>query len=209
MLVDDKVYLGTSTRPEYLALKYGNRHGLVTGATGTGKTVTLQIMAEGFSRLGVPVFAADIKGDLSGIAMAGTPQDFLLKRAKEIGFDDYTFEASPTIFWDLFGRQGHPIRATISEMGPLLLSRILNLNDTQEGVLNIAFKLADDEGLLLLDLKDLRALLVEVQQRSAEIATKYGNVATATVGAVQPRCWCSSNRAARRFSASGRWPSKT
>ncbi|MGB3026003.1 helicase HerA-like domain-containing protein [Paradevosia shaoguanensis] len=185
MLVDDKVYLGTSTRPEYLALKYGNRHGLVTGATGTGKTVTLQIMAEGFSRLGVPVFAADIKGDLSGIAMAGTPQDFLLKRAKEIGFDDYTFEASPTIFWDLFGRQGHPIRATISEMGPLLLSRILNLNDTQEGVLNIAFKLADDEGLLLLDLKDLRALLVEVQQRSAEIATKYGNVATATVGAVQ------------------------
>ena len=185
MLVDDKVYLGTSTRPEYLALKYGNRHGLVTGATGTGKTVTLQIMAEGFSRLGVPVFAADVKGDLSGIAVAGTPQDFLLKRAQEIGFDDYTFEASPAIFWDLFGRQGHPIRATISEMGPLLLARILNLNDTQEGVLNIAFKLADDEGLLLLDLKDLRALLVEVQQRSAEIATKYGNVATATVGAVQ------------------------
>ncbi|AKR54696.1 ATPase component BioM of energizing module of biotin ECF transporter [Devosia sp. H5989] len=185
MLVDDKVYLGTSTRPEYLALKYGNRHGLVTGATGTGKTVTLQIMAEGFSRLGVPVFAADVKGDLSGIAMAGTEQDFLLKRAKEIGFDDYKFEASPTIFWDLFGRQGHPIRATISEMGPLLLARILGLNDTQEGVLNIVFKLADDEGLLLLDLKDLRALLVEVQQRSAEIATKYGNVATASVGAVQ------------------------
>ncbi|GGF29700.1 hypothetical protein GCM10011321_21290 [Youhaiella tibetensis] len=185
MLVDDKVYLGTSTRPEYLALKYGNRHGLVTGATGTGKTVTLQIMAEGFSRLGVPVFAADVKGDLSGIAMAGTEQDFLLKRAKEIGFDDYKFEASPTIFWDLFGRQGHPIRATISEMGPLLLARILGLNDTQEGVLNIVFKLADDEGLLLLDLKDLRALLVEVQQRSTEIATKYGNVATASVGAVQ------------------------
>jgi len=185
MLVDDKVYLGTSTRPEYLALKYGNRHGLVTGATGTGKTITLQIMAEGFSRLGVPVFAADVKGDLSGIAMAGTPQDFLLKRAKEIGFDDYSFDASPVIFWDLFGRQGHPIRATISEMGPLLLARILNLNETQEGVLNIAFRLADDEGLLLLDLKDLRALLVEVQQRSAEIATRYGNVATASVGAVQ------------------------
>jgi DNA helicase HerA-like ATPase len=185
MLVDDKIYLGTSTRPEYLALKYGNRHGLVTGATGTGKTVSLQIMAEGFSRAGVPVFAADIKGDLSGIAMAGTPQDFLTKRAKDIGFDDYTFEAFPTIFWDLFGRQGHPIRATVSEMGPLLLSRILDLNDTQEGVLNIVFKLADDEGLLLLDLKDLRALLVEVQQRASEVSTKYGNVTTASIGAIQ------------------------
>ncbi|HEY4203247.1 MAG TPA: helicase HerA-like domain-containing protein [Devosiaceae bacterium] len=185
MLVDDKIYLGTSTRPEYLALKYGNRHGLVTGATGTGKTVTLQIMAEGLSRAGVPVFAADVKGDLSGIAMAGKPQDFLAKRAEEIGFTDYTFDAFPTIFWDLFGRQGHPIRATISEMGPLLLSRILDLNDTQEGVLNIVFKLADDEGLLLLDLKDLRALLVEVQGRAAEISTKYGNVTTASIGAIQ------------------------
>jgi len=185
MLVDDKIYLGTSTRPEYLALKYANRHGLITGATGTGKTVSLQIMAEGFSRAGVPVFCADVKGDLSGIGAIGEPKDFLVKRAADIGFDDYANDRFPTIFWDLFGRQGHPVRTTISEMGPLLLGRILSLNDTQEGVLNVAFKLADDEGLLLLDLKDLRALLVDVEQRSEEISTTYGNVATATVGAIQ------------------------
>jgi len=185
MLLDDKIYLGTSTRPEYLALRYANRHGLVTGATGTGKTVSLQVMAEGFSRAGVPVFCADIKGDLSGIAMTGVPQDFLAERASEIGFDDYGFEPFPTIFWDLFGRQGHPVRTTISEMGPLLLARLLNLNDTQEGVLNIAFKLADDEGLLLLDLDDLRALLVEIQGRAKEISTRYGNVTTPSIGAIQ------------------------
>src|SRR6185312_12639874 len=185
MLLDDKIYLGTSTRPEYLALKYANRHGLVTGATGTGKTVTLQIMAEGFSRAGVPVFCADVKGDLSGIAMAGTPSESLTKRAQQIGFSDYTNEAFPTIFWDLFGAKGHPVRTTISEMGPLLLSRILGLNDTQEGVLNIAFKYADDNGLLLLDLKDLRALLVAVNDNAKEISASYGNVATATIGAVQ------------------------
>ncbi|MDB5507394.1 MAG: ATPase component BioM of energizing module of biotin transporter [Devosia sp.] len=185
MLVDDKVYLGNSDRPEYLQLKYGNRHGLITGATGTGKTVSLQIMAEGFSRAGVPVFCADIKGDLSGIGMIGTPQDFLVKRAADIGFEDYTFEAFPAIFWDLFGKQGHPIRATISEMGPVLLARMLDLNDVQEGVLNVAFKLADDEQLLLLDLKDLRALLVEIGERDDEISTRYGNVATQSIGAIQ------------------------
>lgn len=185
MLVDDKLYLGTSTRPEYLSLKYGNRHGLVTGATGTGKTVTLQIMAEGFSRAGVPVFCADVKGDLSGIGAMGGAKDFLTKRASDIGFDDYVLDVFPVIFWDLFGRQGHPVRTTISEMGPLLLARILGLNDTQEGVLNVAFKYADDEGLLLLDLKDLRALLIEVESKSSEISATYGNVATATVGAVQ------------------------
>jgi DNA helicase HerA-like ATPase len=186
MLVDDKIYLGTSTRPEYLALRYANRHGLITGATGTGKTVSLQIMAEGFSRAGVPVFCADIKGDLAGIAMTGAPpKEFLTKRAADIGFTDYANDAFPTIFWDLFGRQGHPVRTTISEMGPLLLARLLDLNDTQEGVLNIAFKVADDEGLLLLDLKDLRAILVEIAERKDEISTTYGNVATATVGAVQ------------------------
>ena len=185
MLVDDKVYLGTSTRPEYLALKFGNRHGLVTGATGTGKTVSLQIMAEGFSRAGVPVFCADVKGDLSGISMVGAPQDFLLKRAQQIGFTDYANAAFPTIFWDLFGAKGHPVRTTISEMGPLLLSRILGLNDTQEGVLNVAFKYADDNGLLLLDLKDLRALLVAVDDNSKEISATYGNIATATVGTIQ------------------------
>ena len=185
MLRDDAVYLGTSTRPEFLLLKYANRHGLITGATGTGKTVSLQIMAEGFSRAGVPVFCADIKGDLSGIAVVGTPQDFLTERAKKIGFDDYSFGATPTMFWDLFGRKGHPIRTTVSEMGPLLLSRMLALSDVQEGVLNIAFKLADDEGLLLLDLADLRALLMAVDERADEISASYGNVAKSSVGAIQ------------------------
>ncbi|KKB82739.1 ATP-binding protein [Devosia limi DSM 17137] len=185
MLADDKIFLGASTQPEYLALKYGNRHGLVTGATGTGKTVTLQVMAEGFSAAGVPVFAADIKGDLSGVGKMGKAQGWQSERAQLIGFDDYKDDVFPVIFWDLFGRQGHPIRATISEMGALLLSRMLNLNDTQEGVLNIAFKLADDEGLLLLDLKDLRALLVEIQERSKEISTRYGNVSAASIGAIQ------------------------
>lgn len=185
MLLDDKVYLGTSTAPEYLALKYANRHGLITGATGTGKTISLQIMAEGFSRAGVPVFCADVKGDLSGISMSGEPKDFLASRAEKIGFDDYEFGSFPTIFWDLFGKQGHPVRTTISEMGPLLLSRLLDLNPTQEGVLNIVFKLADDEGLLLLDLKDLRSLLVHVDERAKELSRRYGNVSSASIGAIQ------------------------
>lgn len=185
MLVDDKIFLGTSTRPEYLALKYGNRHGLITGATGTGKTVTLQVLAEGFSAAGVPVFAADIKGDLSGVGKQGAAQGWQTKRAQDIGFAEFADDVFPVIFWDLFGRQGHPIRATISEMGALLLSRMLELNDTQEGVLNIAFKLADDEGLLLLDLKDLRALLVDIQERAKEISVRYGNVTTASIGAIQ------------------------
>jgi DNA helicase HerA-like ATPase len=186
MLLDDKIYLGTSTRPEYLELRYGNRHGLITGATGTGKTVTLQVLAEGFSRAGVPVFCADIKGDLSGIAIAGEPKEALVKRAGEIGLGaEHQFSPSPTIFWDLLGKQGHPIRATVTEMGPLLLSRILDLNDTQEGVLNVAFRVADEGGLLLLDLKDLRALLADIQGRSKEISARYGNVAAASIGAIQ------------------------
>jgi uncharacterized protein len=185
MLVDDKIFLGTSTHPEYLALKYGNRHGLITGATGTGKTVTLQVLAEGFSAAGVPVFAADIKGDLSGVGKMGAAQSWQTQRATDIGFTDFRDDVFPVVFWDLFGRQGHPIRATISEMGALLLSRMLELNDTQEGVLNIAFKLADDEGLLLLDLKDLRALLVNIQERAKEISTRYGNVTTASIGSIQ------------------------
>src|SRR5690606_17583657 len=130
---------------------YANRHGLVTGATGTGKTITLQVLAQGFSDAGVPVFCADVKGDLAGIAMPGEPKDFLASRAAEIKLEPYAFDAAPTIFWDIFGEQGHPIRATISEMGPLLLSRLLELTDAQEGVLNIAFRIADEEGLLLLD----------------------------------------------------------
>jgi uncharacterized protein len=186
MLADDKIYLGTSDHPEYLPLRFANRHGLITGATGTGKTVTLQVLAEGFSRAGVPVFCADIKGDLSGLAAAGEPKEFLLKRAADIGLgDEYVQGASPALFWDLFGRQGHPLRTTVSEMGPLLLSRILDLNDTQEGVLNIAFRVADEERLLLLDLKDLRALLVEVNGRRAEIGARFGNVASQSIGAIQ------------------------
>ncbi|MBL4785408.1 MAG: DUF853 family protein [Cohaesibacteraceae bacterium] len=184
MLEDGKIYIGTSIKPEYLALKLANRHGLIAGATGTGKTVSLQILAEGFSAAGVPVFCADVKGDLSGLAVAGDPKDFLIKRAETIGFDDYGMEAVPTVFWDLFGKQGHPVRTTISEMGPLLLSRMLELNDTQEGVLNIAFRVADDDGLLLLDLKDLRAMLNHVGERGRELSTSYGNVSRSSVGAI-------------------------
>ena len=156
---DGKIFVGKSVKPEYLTLHYGNRHGLVTGATGTGKTVTLQVLAEGFSRAGVPVFASDIKGDLSGIAAVGEAKDAFVKRAKDLGFA-YEPDEFPVVFWDLFGEQGHPVRATISEMGPLLLARLMDLNDVQEGVLNIAFRVADEQGLLLLDLKDLRAMLV-------------------------------------------------
>ncbi|MFZ1813255.1 MAG: helicase HerA-like domain-containing protein [Rhizobiaceae bacterium] len=192
MLQEDQIYLGSSRKPddslnkgEYLVLKYANRHGLITGATGTGKTVSLQILAEGFSNAGVPVFCADVKGDLSGLGARGEMKDFLAARAKTIGFDDYELQEFPVIFWDLFGEKGHQVRATISEMGPLLLSRLMDLNETQEGVLNIAFKLADDEGLLLLDLKDLRALLADIADRAKEIAATYGFVTTATIGAIQ------------------------
>jgi len=186
MLEEGKVYLGTGTKPEYLTLKLANRHGLITGATGTGKTVTLQVLAEGLSDAGVPVFCADVKGDLSGIGAPGEAKDFLEERARTIGFsDEYQLRAAPTVFWDLFGQKGHPVRTTVSEMGPLLLSRLLELNETQEGVLNIVFKVADDEGLLLLDLKDLRSLLVYVSENADAVATSYGNVAKATVGAIQ------------------------
>jgi DNA helicase HerA-like ATPase len=158
---------------------------MVTGATGTGKTVTLQILAEAFSNAGVPVFCADIKGDLSGIAMMGDAKDFLVKRAEQIKLDPYEFQQFPVIFWDLFGQQGHPIRATISEMGPLLLSRLMNLTEAQEGVINIAFRLADEEGLLLLDLKDLQSLLANMAGRADELGAKYGNVTKPSVGAIQ------------------------
>ncbi len=184
---DTAIFIGQSEKREELFLGMANRHGLVTGATGTGKTVTLQIMAEGFTNAGVPVFAADVKGDLSGISMAGEPKDFLLERAKKIGFDDYGFEATPTVFWDVFGEQGHPIRTTITEMGPLMLSRLMGLSDAQEGALNIAFKIADKEGLALLDLKDLRALLQDLGTRGRELTTEYGNVNAPTIGAIQRR----------------------
>jgi DNA helicase HerA-like ATPase len=199
MLVDGKIFIGRSVRPEYLELKLANRHGLCTGATGTGKTVTLQVLAEGFAAAGVPVFCADVKGDLSGIAGKGEPKEWMLKRAAEIGFTDYRGETFPVVFWDLFGEQGAPIRATVSEMGPLLLSRLMNLNDVQEGVLNIVFKLADDEGLLILDLKDLRALLGLVADRADELAKTYGNVSKASIGAIQRQLLVLENQGGDAF----------
>jgi DNA helicase HerA-like ATPase len=196
---DGKIFVGKSgDKAEYLTLKLANRHGLVSGATGTGKTVTLQVLAEGFSRAGVPVFAADVKGDLSGISATGEPKDFLVKRAKDMGFD-YEPDRFPAMFWDLFGVQGHPIRATISEMGPLLLSRLLDLNDVQEGVLNIAFRIADEQGLILLDLKDLRAVLSLVADHAAELTTQYGNVSKATVGTIQRQLLVLENQGGTKF----------
>ncbi len=186
VLRDDAVFVGTAEAPQYLPLDMANRHGLVTGATGTGKTVTLQILAEGFAKAGVPVFCADIKGDLSGIAVPGEAKDFLIKRAETIGLGaDYTFGAATASFWDLFGEKGNPIRTTVTEMGPLLLARLLDLNEVQEGVLNIAFRLADDEGLAILDLKDLRALMVHVADEAAELSRIYGLVSVASIGAIQ------------------------
>ncbi len=186
-MADASIFLGKSDKREELFLALANRHGLVTGATGTGKTVTLQIMAEGFCAAGVPVFAADVKGDLAGISMQGEPKDFLIERARKIGFDDYGFAATPTIFWDLFGEQGHPIRTTVTDMGPLMLSRLMGLSEAQEGALNIAFKIADEEGLHVLDLKDLRALLKDLADRGKEITTDYGNINDTTIGAIQRR----------------------
>ncbi|MBJ6138139.1 helicase HerA-like domain-containing protein [Marinobacter litoralis] len=184
---EDSVFIGKGNHTQRLLLRRANRHGLIAGATGTGKTVTLQILAEGFSAQGVPVFMADVKGDLSGISQAGTTKPFLTKRAEQVGLEPYTFEGFPTVFWDVLGKQGHPMRATISDMGPLLLSRLLELNDTQEGVINIAFKLADDHGMALLDLKDLRALMAFVAEQSKELSALYGNVSKASVGAIQRR----------------------
>jgi uncharacterized protein len=181
--------LGSDGSRQALALSRSNRHGLIAGATGTGKTVTLQGIAESFSAAGVPVFVADVKGDLSGIAMPGSPTfkhaDKLESRAKELGIADYTYSDNPVIFWDLFGEQGHPIRTTISEMGPLLLARLLDLNETQEGVLQIIFKYADENSLLLLDLGDLTALLAWANENAAELSGKYGNVTKPSVGSIQ------------------------
>ncbi|HOO51214.1 MAG TPA: DUF853 family protein [Alphaproteobacteria bacterium] len=168
-----------------LLFKRANRHGLIAGATGTGKTVTLQILAEGFAAAGVPVFITDVKGDLSGLAEPSQMEDFLVKRAGLIGLDPYSPQAFPVIFWDMFGKNGHPVRTTISEMGPLLLSRLLELNDTQQGVLDIVFRVADDQSLLLLDLKDLRAMLTFVAEHSSDISKEYGNVSGASVAAIQ------------------------
>ena len=202
-MVDDpaktnSIIVGKSTKYEVLDLHFANRHGLVAGATGTGKTVTLQVLAEGLSEAGVSVFAADIKGDLSGIAAVGEMKDVLVARAKGMGLE-YQPDQFPVVFWDVFGEQGHPIRATISEMGPLLLSRLLQLNDTQEGVLNIAFRVADEQGLALLDLKDLRAILGFVADHAPELQKEYGNVSSATVGTVQRQLLVLENQGAKSF----------
>ena len=176
-----------------------NRHGCITGATGTGKTVTLQVLAESFSRLGTPVFMADVKGDLTGISQAGVASPKLQERLKNLGLDEPAWGASPVALWDVFGEQGTPVRATITDMGPLLLARILELNDTQEGVLTLVFKVADDEGQLLLDLKDLRAMLQNVADRAAELKTRYGNVSAASVGAIQRGLLALESQGAEKF----------
>jgi uncharacterized protein len=195
---DEKIFIGKGERTAWLTLGLANRHGLVTGATGTGKTVSLQVMAEGFARAGVPVFAADIKGDLSGISEVGEAKDFIVKRAREMGLSFQPDQFS-TVFWDVFGEQGHPVRATVSEMGPLLLSRMMDLNDVQEGVLNIAFKVADEQGLLLLDMKDLRAILTFIAEHAAELTTQYGNVSKQTVGTIQRQLLVLENQGGAQF----------
>jgi len=195
---DEKIFIGKGEQPAWLTLGLANRHGLVTGATGTGKTVSLQVMAEGFARAGVPVFAADIKGDLSGIAEIGEAKDFIVKRANEMNLAFQPDQFS-TVFWDVFGEQGHPVRATVSEMGPLLLSRMMDLNDVQEGVVNIAFRVADEQGLLLLDMKDLRAILSFVAEHAAELTTQYGNVSKQTVGTIQRQLLVLENQGGAKF----------
>lgn len=179
------LFIGKGDQQVHLNLKYANRHGLIAGATGTGKTVSLMSLAEGFSRQGVPVFITDVKGDISGLAMAGTPNEKLLQRAAQIGIEDYHNEANPVVLWDLAGVQGHPLRTTISEMGPTLLSRMLELNDTQSGILDIVFQLADDQGLLLLDLDDLRAMLALVAEERKEVSAKYGLISAQSLAAIQ------------------------
>ncbi|RFF31529.1 helicase HerA-like domain-containing protein [Wenzhouxiangella sediminis] len=183
----EQILLGKGDRVVQLEGRYANRHGMVAGATGTGKTVTLLVMAEGFSRMGVPVFMADAKGDVAGLAAAGTPHAKIDERIATIGIEDYRQEPSPVVFWDLWGRQGHPVRTTVSEIGPTLLARMLELNDIQEGVLNVVFRVADESGLLLLDLKDLRALLNHVAENRRTVSQEFGLVSSASLGAIQRR----------------------
>src|SRR6056297_3448126 len=188
---------------QHLRWDKANRHGLIAGATGTGKTVTLQILAEGFSAAGVPVFLSDVKGDLSGLAEAGRtdfkPHRAFIDRAATIGFDDYSYSAFPVTFWDLFGEQGHPVRTTLADMGPLLLSRLMDLSEAQEGILNIAFRVADEQGMPLLDLKDLQSLLVWVGENRGDLSLRYGNVSPQSVGAIQRRLLVLENQGASEF----------
>jgi hypothetical protein len=185
MNIMSDILIGKGESQVSLLAKYANRHGLVAGATGTGKSVSLMVLAEGFSRMGVPVFMADVKGDVSGLAVAGVSNEKIQARVRQIGIPDYSNEACPVTFWDLYGKQGHPIRTTVSEFGPNLFSRVLELNDTQSGVLDITFKVADDKGLLLLDLEDLRAMLNHVVENKAAISSQYGLVSPASVSAIQ------------------------
>ncbi len=206
MLTEAGIFVGGGGEgyglPQEMLLKYGNRHGLIAGATGTGKTVTLQILAEGFSAAGVPVFLSDVKSDLAGLAVSGSTSaklhDAFMKRCATIGYD-LQYQAFPVAFWDLFGEQGHPIRTTVTEMGPLLLSRLMGLTDAQEGVLNIAFRLADEEGLPLLDLKDLQAMLVWIGEHADEFSLRYGNVAQSSVGAIQRQLLVLENQGGTRL----------
>ena len=185
MYTDGKIWLAQSDKNLYLLPAMANRHGLIAGATGTGKTITMKVMAESFSDMGVPVFMADVKGDLSGMCRPGADSENMRSRIERFGMENFQYKAYPTRFWDIFGEKGHPVRVTISEMGPVLLSRLLNLTEVQSGVLNIVFKVADEHGLLLLDLKDLRAMLQYVGDNRAEFTTLYGNVSSASVGAIQ------------------------
>jgi DNA helicase HerA-like ATPase len=193
------IFVGASDVDQYLLLKYGNRHGLIAGATGTGKTVTLQTIAEGFSANGVPVFMADVKGDLAGVSRRGGDNPRALERAKLLKIRDYAGRACPVVFWDLFGEKGHPIRTTVSEVGPVLMARLLQLNEIQEGVLNIVFKLADEQGLLLLDLKDLQAMLQWVAENAGTLTTEYGNVSKQTVGTIQRQLLMLEQQGAKGF----------
>jgi hypothetical protein len=199
MADDTSIFVGAGESDQYLLLKYGNRHGLIAGATGTGKTVSLQTLAEGFSAYGVPVFMADVKGDLSGVSQAGATNPHAVDRAKQLKIDGYTGRAFPTIFWDLFGAKGHPVRTTVSEIGPVLMARLLQLNDTQEGVLNIVFKVADEQGLLILDFKDLQAVLQWTAENAGTLTTKYGNVSKQSIGTIQRALLTLQQQGGERF----------
>ena len=196
---DTAIFVGASDADQFLLLKYANRHGLVAGATGTGKTVTLQTIAEGFSAYGVPVFMADVKGDLSGVSQPGADNSHAVDRAKQLKIDGYAGRAFPTIYWDLFGDKGHPVRTTVTEIGPVLMARLLQLNDTQEGVLNIVFKLADEQGLLLLDFKDLQAVLQWTAENAGSLTTKYGNVSKQSIGTIQRTLLTLQQQGGERF----------
>jgi uncharacterized protein len=201
--MENKILIGKNSanlsEDLFLLGAMANRHGLVAGATGTGKTITLQKLAEGFSQMGVPVFMADIKGDLSGISMQGTENPKISQRIKDLGLASFEFKSAPVVFWDVYGEQGHPIRATISDMGPVMLSRLLNLNDTQEGVLQLVFKIADERNLKLIDLKDLQALLKYVADHAKEFQTTYGNISATSVGAIQRSLLAIEDQGGKQF----------